>query len=503
MTQTGKVYLIGAGPGDPGLITVKGLHCLRAADVIVYDAAINPALLREARPDAELIVVDRNAVRGSLSEEVNRLLVERAAAGKVVVRLEKDDPFLFGSGSEEAEALAATGIPWEVVPGVIAAVAAPAYAGVPVTHRNFTATFAAIASEEQLMSMAWDKVASGDSTLVFSVAAGKVEQIAEQLLAHGCPSQTPIMVIYRGTTLQQQTISGVLADIGVHVRAAGIDAPAIAVIGDVVGLRSHLRWFDRRPLWGKRVLVTRAAEQALELCELLEQAGAEPIVLSTIRIEPAADYGPLDRALAHLEHYQWVIFTSVNGWRAVVTRLRDLGRDWRVFGNVKLAAIGPATAGALRASGFQVDLVPSEYVAEGILAAIGEVRGQRILLPRADIARETLAAELRRRGAVVDEVVAYRTVSEQTAPIQLRELLAAHRVDVITFTSSSTVRNFVAMLGDSVPTELLREIVVACIGPITAQTARQMGIMPTIVAQEYTMAGLTSAIVEYFAGRKN
>jgi uroporphyrinogen III methyltransferase/synthase len=256
---------------------------------------------------------------------------------------------------------------------------------------------------------------------------------------------------------------------------------------------------DRQPLRGKRVLVTRAAEQAQEFCALLERAGAEPIVLSAIRIAPAVDYGPLDDALRNLERYDWAIFTSVNGWKAVDAQLRASGRTWQAFQGIKLGAIGPATANALRASGLQVDLMPGEYVAEGILAEIGAVSGQRILLPRADIARATLAAELRQRGAEVDEVVAYRTVAETAATERLAELLATQRLDVVTFTSSSTVRNFVAMLGDRAPAQALRNIVVACIGPITAGTAREFGIAPAIVAAEYTMAGLTRAITDYFA----
>ena len=503
----GFVSLVGAGPGDPGLMTVAGRERLRAADVVVYDHLADRALLREAKAGAELIYVGKSAGQHAMSQErINALLVERGRAGQRVVRLKGGDPFVFGRGGEEAEALVEAGIPWDEVPGITSAIAVPAYAGIPVTHRDHTATFAVITGHEDptkdTSTVDWERLATGAGTLILLMGVGHLDSITERLMRFGRAPDTPVAVVRWGTTPRQETVTGTLADIAGRVRAAGIKPPAVTVVGEVAGLRERLRWFDTRPLWGRRIVITRAAEQAPDLVERLEAAGAAVTVLSAIRIEPPDNYAPLDGALADLDTYDWVLFTSVNGVRACWERLCAGGRDWRALRRARVGAIGPATAAALETRHLHPDFVPAEYVAEGLLAEIGNVAGQRILLPRTDIARETLAAELRLRGAEVNEVTAYRTVVAPPDAETLRRALVEERADAITFTSSSTVRGFVASVRESAlgdPVALLEGVAIACIGPITAATARDEGLEPALTAEAYTMEGLTDALIAYFA----
>jgi uroporphyrinogen III methyltransferase/synthase len=506
-SRSGTVALVGAGPGDPGLITVKGSRLLRAADVVIYDDLADQALLRDVLPEAELIYAGERAGQPAIGQDqINRLLVERARAGKRVVRLLGGDPFAFGRGGEEAEALVEAGVPWLEVPGVTPALAAPAYAGIPVTHRNVTASLAATTGHEDPAGEAgnvdWSKLATAAGTLILLTGAGDLEGIAGQLIGHGRPPETPVAVVRWGTTPRQQTVVGTLADIAGRVRAAGLKPPAVIVVGEVVRLRERLRWFDTRPLTGRRIVITRTSEQAHELADRLEEQGAAVTVRAAIRIEPADDYGPLDAALAELETYDWVIFTSANGVRAFARRLWGAGSDWRALRRARVAAIGPGTARELESWHVRPDFMPSEYVAEGVLAEIGNVAGQRILLPRTDIARQTLPAELRVRGAEVNEVVAYRTLAQPPDIEALRRALVEERPDAITFTSSSTVRGFVESLaaagvGDAA--EVLRGVAIACIGPITAETVRSYGLEPAILAAEYTLDGLTDALVRHFS----
>lgn len=505
----GHVALVGAGPGDPGLITVKGRRLLRAAQVVVYDHLADPALLREAPPDAERIYVGKTAGQHAMTQDqINALLVARGRAGQRVVRLKGGDPFVFGRGGEEAEALVAAGIPWEVVPGITSAIAVPAYAGIPVTHRDHTATFAVITGHEdptkEESNVDWARLATGAGTLILLMGVGQLDAIAARLIEHGRARATPVAVVRWGTTPRQETITGTLEDIAARVRAAGLKPPAVTIVGEVAALRDRLRWFDTRPLWGRRIVITRAAEQAPDLVERLEAAGASVTVLSAIRIAPPDDYAPLDAALAALDTYDWVLFTSVNGVRAFWERLRASRRDWRALRRARAGAIGPATAEALEARSLHPDFVPAEYVAEALLEGIGNVAGQRILLPRTDIARETLAGELRLRGAEVHEVTAYRTLIAPPDPETLRRALVEERPDAITFTSSSTVRGFVESvrasdLGD--PTALLAGVAIACIGPITAATAREHSLVPALTAEAYTMEGLTTALIAYFSSQ--
>jgi len=497
MASDGIVYLVGAGPGDPGLITVKGLNCLQKAEVVVCDRLVDQRLLEHAPPDCEIIDVGKTPQHHSVpQDQINAVLVDRARAGKVVVRLKGGDPFLFGRGGEEAEALAEAGIPFEVVPGVTSAIAVPAYAGIPVTHRDFTSTFAVVTGHEDPTKdgsdIDWSKLATGVGTLVFLMGIGNLPAIVERLVEHGRDPQTPVAVIRWGTEPRQETVTGTLADIVRRVREVGLQPPAVTVVGDVVRLREKLRWFDIRPLFGKRVLVTRARPQASALSQLLRDLGAEPVEFPTIAIAPPSDWSGLDQAIDQLATYNWVIFTSANGVQAMVERLRALGSDLRLLGGARVAAIGPATADALRAYGVRVDFVPAVYVAEEIAAGIGDVRGERILLPRADRARPALAENLREKGALVDEVVAYHTTAAPSG--DLRAILADGKIDIVTFTSSSTVNNLADALGQ-LPGEALSGMLVACIGPVTARTAQELGLGVDVVAREHTVQGLVDAIV--------
>lgn len=510
-TQTGKVFLVGAGPGDPGLITVKGLRCLEEADVVVYDRLVDPSLLRKARPGAELVYVGKAAGQHTVPQpDINTLLIARAREGKTVTRLKGGDPFVFGRGGEEAEVLAEAGIPFEVIPGVTSAVAVPAYAGIPVTHRDFTSTVTIIAGREdaarETSRIPWDTFTRGGGTLVFLMGVNNLPNIVEQLIANGRPPETPVAIIRWGTGPSQKTLVGTLADIVERVQESHFLPPATIIVGEVVRLRDKLSWFDNRPLFGKRVLVTRTREQAGALSHLLEKNGAVAVELPTVEIQAPTDSRPFDQALRNLEVYDWAVFTSANAVKAFMRKLDEIGQDVRVLKGVRLCAIGPATAAELKRSGLRIDYVPSEFVAEAVaegLRSLG-VDGKRILLPRAEVAREVLPVMLREAGALVDEVAAYRTVGVKDATSNLGQILASGGVDVVTFTSSSTVSNFLAALGDvdgpMSSARLLDSTVNACIGPITAQTARELGVRVDVVAKEYTVKGLVDAIAEYYSG---
>jgi uroporphyrinogen III methyltransferase/synthase len=499
---SGFVSLIGAGPGDPGLLTLRGAEALASADVVVHDYLANPALLVHARPDAELIYVGKKAGSHTRSqEEINALLVHRASAGLRVARLKGGDPFVFGRGGEEALALVDAGLPFEVIPGVTSAVAAPAYAGIPVTHRGLASSFAVITGHEdptkEESAIDWSRLATGTDTLVFLMGVGNLPQIVAKLMAHGRPAETPVALVRWGTMPGQQAVSGTLADIVARVQAVDLKPPAVTIIGQVAGLRQQLHWFEDRPLFGQRVLVTRTRQQASALSARLQALGAEAIELPTISISLPDDRAPLDRAIAEVSSYDWIIFTSVNGVGHFWEQLTGARLDARALHGVKLAAIGPATAARLEECGLRADYIPDEYVAEAVAAGLGNVRGQRILLPRADIARPTLADLLRQGGATIVEVAAYRTLRPRVDADELRRLLA--RVTVATFTSSSTVRNLATMAQDAglELTRALAQATIACIGPITAATARELGLHVDVVAEAYTIDGLVEALLHH------
>lgn len=505
----GRVSLVGAGPGDPGLITLAAVKRLQEAEVVVYDRLASPALLEHARPGAELIFVGKEGGGSCTGQaDINRLLVTKAQEGKRVVRLKGGDPFVFGRGGEEAEALRRAGIPFEIVPGVTSAVAVPAYAGIPVTHRGLATSFAVITGHEdptkEESGIHWDKIAQGADTLVFLMGLRTLPQIVKNLVANGRAASTPAAVIRWGTTPEQRTVTGTLADIVRRVEEAGLGPPAITVVGEVVRLRETLSWFEERPLFGKRVLITRTRRQASALARLLREEGAVPIELPAIEIEPAAVGPQIEAALLELRagRYAWVVFTSANGVNVWFHIMRERGMDARAFAAANVAAIGPATAETLRQHGIEADLVPQEFIAEGILEGLmASVRpGERVLVPRAEGARPELIEGLKRAGVTADEVILYRAVTPPEAPPEAVASLREGRVDIVTFTSSSTVRNLVALLGGDV--ELLRRPIIACIGPVTAETARAEGLRVDVVAGEHTIEGLVSALRKVLGGQR-
>jgi uroporphyrinogen III methyltransferase/synthase len=508
-TITGKVYLVGAGPGDPGLITVKGLACIQKADVIIYDYLAASIFLKHARKNVELIYVGKKGGSHTLAQErINDLIVEKAQSGAMVTRLKGGDPFIFGRGGEEAEVLFNNGVPFEIVPGVTSAIAAPAYAGIPLTHRKYTATVAFVTGHEDPdkaeSAIDWASIARGMGTVVFLMGVKNLPHIAQQLIVHGKPPDTPVALVRWGTTSRQVTISGTLDTIVEKVKKAGLKAPAIIIVGDVVHLRRILNWYEDRPLLGKKIVVTRARAQASDLVELLSELGAECLECPTIIIEPPEDYTPLDRAIKNISTYDWVIFTSVNGVAFFFERLFAAGKDVRAFNNLQTATIGPATEKKLFDFGLNSDIVPESYRAESVVKAFGgmDIKGNKILLPRAEEARPILPVELIKMGAVVDEIPVYRTAAVDDEGDQLIKRLEEQSIDMITFTSSSTVKNFKALIPSKESKTLLKGVTIASIGPITTDTASELGFDVHITAQSYTIPGLCEAILHYYAKNK-
>ena len=499
---SGKVYLVGAGPGDPGLITVKGKNCLANAQVVVYDRLLDPSLLQHAPESAEMVFVGKERGRQALSQdEINNLLLERAAAGKVVVRLKGGDPFVFGRGGEEALTLAQGGAPFEVVPGVTSAIAAAAYAGIPITHRGLSTTFTVVSGSEAPdkpnSSVRWDILAQTGGTLVVMMGLAALESITAALRSHGMAADTPAALVQWGTWSKQATVSGDLQNIASLGAEAGLKPPVAAIFGPVVGLREAIAWFDRRPLSGKRVLITRSRTQASQLVRLLEDQGAQPVELPAIQVEPLEDYSTLDQSLLNLDKFGWSIFASTNAVDWVFNRLAANGLDSRAFGGVKIGAIGPATAQALAQRGLVADFLPKRSTSEAVLEELSslEWEGVPVLLPGADIGRDALENGLETMGASVERVTAYRTVPAQgMGDRAVAELESG--VDAVTFTSSSTVTNLVGMLDSH--TDLLEGCPVICIGPTTEAAAKKLGIRVDGVAQPHTVEGLVQALVDFF-----
>lgn len=502
---TGKVYLIGGGPGDPGLLTLRGREILARADVVVYDFLANEALLEHARPDAEVIFMGKRGGGATRPQAaINALLVDRARAGRIVARLKGGDPVLFGRGGEEALALADAGVPFEIVPGISSALAVPAYAGIPVTHRDLASSVAIVTGHEDPEKgeslVDWARIAPGTGTLVILMATAFLDRIAAALINGGRAPSTPAAVIRWGTRPSQQTVVAPLSEIARAVLVAGIGPPTVFLVGEVARLRERLRWFEEKPLFGRRVLVTRARMQAGALAERLRDVGAEVIGFPVIAFRDPEDWGPLDRAIVALAEYDGVLFTSANAVDRFLDRLDQAGRDTRALAGRTIGAIGSETAAALARRGLRADVVPEDFVAEALadaLAARMPLGGKRFLLPRARDAREALPERLVRAGARCDVVEAYRTVPPEGAGARLEALLA-EGIDVVTFTSSSTVRNFTDLLPERKAASMLAGTVVACIGPITAQTALERGIKADVVAPAYTAADLTRAIVSHF-----
>lgn len=504
--EKGFVYLIGAGPGDPGLITVRGRECIALADVVVYDYLANEELLDHAAPDAELIYAGK--IGGAHNHEqwqINALLVEKALAGKTVARLKGGDPFIFGRGGEECEALVANGIPFEIVPGVTAGIGAAAYAGIPLTHRNVTTSVAFVTGHEHpdkdSSEIDWERLSLGSGTIVFYMGVKNLPTITANLISHGRLPRTPVALIRWGTRSEQQVLEGTLENIADLASKNGFKAPAITVVGEVVNLRSRLAWFDRRPLFGKGIMVTRAADQAGEFGELLRSRGARVFECPTIRLVPPQDNSELDSAIHGLSGFDWVIFTSVNAVQFFFTRLETLGLDSRALGGCRVCAVGPKTAASLLPHGIRADLVPTDYKAEGVVAEFRRMNpaGQKILFPRADKAREIIPRELTAMGALVTSPVAYCNVIPDSMPTSALQALEERRIQCVTFTSSSTVENLAAMLGENRFLHLLEGVVIAAIGPITARTCRELGLEVHMEPQQYTLAAMTEEIVKYFS----
>lgn len=499
--MSGFVYLTGAGPGDWQLITLKAAEALKKADTVVYDRLADERILRFAPSDAEYIYVGKSAGNHTLKQsEISQLLVDKAKEGKCVVRLKGGDPFVFGRGGEEALLLRENNISFEIIPGVTSAIAVPAYAGIPVTHRAVAASFAVITGHETPdkvgSDVRWEKLATAADTLVFLMGVANLPEIAAKLIENGRSADTPVALISQGTKLQQRTVVTTLKNAAEDSKRAGIKPPAVIIAGEVVKLRENLNWFEnvaKKPIFGKTVLVTRARRQASALTEKLEALGANVIEIPLIELKPPMDnYSAMDKAINRIDEWDWLIFTSVNGVEHFFARLFDCGKDVRTI-KARIAAIGTATAERLKKYGIIADAVPKKYQAEGILEALSEKigKGTKILLPRAEKARNVLPEGLRKMGAEVEVVSAYRTIPAAVAD-ETAKMLINRNIDYVTFASSSTVESFVSTFGE----EALTKAKIACIGPITADTCKKYTSEPLLVAEEYTIDGLIKVICE-------
>ncbi len=504
----GKVYLVGAGPGDPGLITVKGRMLLEKAEVVIYDYLANKKFLKYVPPEAELLYVGKRGGKchSHTQEEINQMIVDWAMAGKTVVRLKGGDPFIFGRGGEEIEELAKSGLKFEVVPGVTAASAAATYAGIPITHRKYTSTVAFVTGHEDPTkkgsNIDWEKLSTGVGTLVFYMGIKNLSIIMERLIRYGRDPKTPVAVIRWASTPAHRTVVGTLETMADVAREAGITPPAVIVVGDVVTLRDTMNWFEHRPLLGKKIMVTRTREQASELVEQLEELGADCLEFATIALEPPDSWQPLDEAVGKLSGYDWILFTSINAIKFFFARLLDLGLDARCLHGIKIAAVGTTTDKELRKYGLRADLLPeTEFTGQGLAEELlkkNEAAGKRFLLPRALKAGELLPTMLSDGGAEVDIVPVYQNVRPKGQEEELRRILSEDKVDMVTFTSSSTVDNFVFMLNAPEPIGVLAGLDIASIGPITSKTVAKHGLKVDVQPETYTIADLVNRIVEHY-----
>jgi uroporphyrinogen III methyltransferase/synthase len=499
------VYIVGAGPGDPSLISVRGRRFLERADVVVYDHRIAAGLLRFARADAEKIDVGPAAPRLTDQEAISILLAEKVREGKTVVRLKWGDAFVFDSGGKEALLLREQGIPFEIVPGIPAAIGGPAYSGIPITYPDAGDVVVLVRGHEGETDappdVDWGRLAGLSGTIVCYAGSHQIGTIANALIANGRSPDESAALIYDATIPSQRTTTATLGSIA----GQAVDGvPSLFVIGQVVGLRDHLRWFDDRPLFGRRIVVTRSREHADELIEMLEERGAEAIPAPTMRVAPPQDLSPLEDAVADVSRFDWIVFANANAVGSFMARLFAVG-DVRDLKGIRLCAIGPSTASRLQQYGIRVDLMPAEYRIESLLdalAAKAPLKQQRFLLLHADNARELLVEELRQAGADVTEVAAYRATlaqAERDTDRDIYGMLLERRIDAVTFTSASTVRNFVEIYGQEQAVDLLRTTIVASIGPVTAEAAQQLGIQTTVMPERYTIPDLVDALVEHFS----
>jgi uroporphyrinogen III methyltransferase/synthase len=502
--QAGRVFLVGAGPGDPGLITLRGVACLRRADVVLYDYLANPQLLAYCRVDAQKISLGKHGKsRLWTQEEINEALVKLAREGKTVVRLKSGDPVIFARGVEELEALAAAGIPFEVVPGITAALAAGSYAGIPITHRDLASAAALVTGHEDSGKdgppLAYAALASFPGTLVFYMGVTTAPQWSGALVSAGKSPQTPVAVIRRVSFPDQKVWHTTLGEVAELVARTRLRPPVIFVVGDVAALGPDLSWFDKRPLFGTSVLVTRPVEQAGGLVDLLSELGAEVLIQPAIEIRPPADWAAVDGALVRLAEFDWIVFSSVNGVDGLLARLLDATRgapaDLRALGGIQIAAIGSATAQRLAEYHLRADLVPDEFRAEALAEAlVGHAQGKRILLVRASRGREVLAETLVAAGAIVEQVVVYQSLDVESPAPEIAERLRAGRIDFVTVTSSAIARSLAQLFGGD-----LAKARLASISPVTSETLRELGFVPAVEAASYTMAGLVEAIQQSVA----
>ncbi|HMK55660.1 MAG TPA: uroporphyrinogen-III C-methyltransferase [Dissulfurispiraceae bacterium] len=514
-TKKGKVYLIGAGPGDIGLFTLKGLRCLKKAEVVVYDFHLNAQILNYIDHDAEFIYAGKRGGHHAMTQdEINQALIDKAREGKIVCRLKGGDPFVFGRGGEEAEALVNNGIGYELIPGVSSSIAAPAYAGIPLTHRKYSSSFAVITGNEDAgkdgSTIDWPHLSKSFDTLVFLMGVKNLDRISSKLIEHGKPGDTPAAIVRWGTRPDQKTVVGTLDDISSRAAAEGIKPPAVMIVGNVVRLRDTLKWYEKKPLFGQRILITRDYSADYEP---LEDLGAEIFEFPTIQTVPASDYSELDKAIENISSYHWIIFTSSNSFSYFMRRLAATRSDIRELKGLKICAIGPKTAGTLRTAGLRVDLIPEEFNAEGLIESfIREARssvqdpryktsnleGLRILLPRAENAREVFPDRVRELGGEIDCPVTYRTVKPEKHGKRLIRFLKTGRISVATFTSAATFTNFCDIIGDEA-IDFLKGIPIAAIGPVTAKAIEKKGLQVAIMPKEATIKAMVDEIIKRVA----
>ncbi len=526
----GKVYLVGAGPGDIGLLTVKGLRCLQKAEVVIYDFHLNAQVLNYINHDAEFIYAGKRGGHHTMTQdEINDILVQKANEGKIVCRLKGGDPFIFGRGGEEAEALSKERIEFEVVPGVSSSVAAPAYAGIPLTHRLYSSSFAVIPGYEDNnkneSTIEWSKLATGIGTLVFLMAVKNIDLITQKLIENGRSPDTPVAVVRWGTRPEQRTIIGTLKNIVELVKEKEIKPPAVMVVGDVVKLRESLKWYEKKPMFGHRILITREHTEGFEP---LEELGAEVIEYPTIEIVPPESYDELDESIDKIGTYDWLIFTSRNGVKYFFKRFLEKDRDIRDLKGIKICAIGTKTSEEIKKYGIKTDLIPDEFRAEGLIEAFMKeaekirgleakkntqfttsqllnfstsqsLRGLKILLPRAEKAREIFPEKIRELGGKIDVPVAYRTIKPESRGKRLRRFLREGKISIATFTSAATFNNFREIMGKDAD-ELLKGVTIAVIGPVTAKAVEKAGLKVDIMPKEATIEAMVLKIIEWISG---
>ena len=501
----GKVYIVGAGPGDPGLLTINGLDSLKSADVILYDRLVDESVLDFVNPNTELIYVGKlPGYKENPQTEINRLLVSKAKQGKIVVRLKGGDPFVYGRGAEEANILHAEGIPFEIIPGVSSVIGVPAYAGIPLTHRGISSSFTVISGREASCNtesnIDWDSIASNKGTLVVLMGAENINDITKKLILSGKPAETPVALISHGTKSTQRTVSSTLGNVNKFSKECSIESPMIMIVGEVVSLRKTLQWFDNRPLFGKRILITRAYSQSAKLSQLLHERGAIPIVIPTIAIEQLSSYDKLDNSLKNLHFYDWIIFTSSNAIDIFFERLRAIGLDARALNGVSVATIGPSTSNSLHRQGITVDFTPETFTSSDIVNELssGIHPGNKVLLPQSDISGDLLNNGLSGMGVSVDSVTVYKTRTDVSSKTKIDRILGSG-VDVVTFTSASSVKNIRNLLNGDITQ--LSDMIVACIGPTTAAAAAKLGLKVDIIGKEFTINGLIGALEAHFGNK--